>query len=194
MNTKENHTTDNNCSLKEIFLTFLYSGLILLGGGYVILPVLQKELVEKRQWLTNDELTDYYAISQSMPGLIAINISILVGYKLKGKLGAIAGVCGITFFAFWAIVTLSTILTQFTANLYVKGAFWGVGTAVIVLIISAVREMWNNSIKDITCLIIYIFTLLVMLIFDFSPVWLILLSIFFGIGYKSIERHRRGAD
>jgi len=194
VNTKENHTTYNNCSLKEIFLTFLYSGLILLGGGYVILPVLQKELVEKRQWLTNDELTDYYAISQSMPGLIAINISILVGYKLKGKLGAIAGVCGITFFAFWAIVAISTILTQFTANLYVKGAFWGVGTAVIVLIISAVREMWNNSIKDITCLIIYICTLLVMLIFDFSPVWLILLSIFFGIGYKSIESHRRGAD
>ena len=65
---------EKRVSLAEIFFAFLYSGLILLGGGYIILPILQSELVEKRNWLTADELMDYYAVSQSLPGLIAINI------------------------------------------------------------------------------------------------------------------------
>ena len=78
---------DKKISLVNIFLTFLKVGIILLGGGYVILPILQSEIVEKKNWLTSEELIDYYAISQSLPGLIAINISIFVGYKVRGKFG-----------------------------------------------------------------------------------------------------------
>ena len=75
---------DKKIRLVNIFLTFLKVGIILLGGGYVILPILQSEIVEKKNWLTSEELIDYYAISQSLPGLIAINISIFVGYKVRG--------------------------------------------------------------------------------------------------------------
>ena len=171
-------------SLIDIFVAFLYSGLILLGGGYIILPILQKELVEKRKWLQSEELTDYYAISQSLPGLIAINMSVLVGYKLRGKMGALAGVTGITFFAFWAIVVFSSILTVFASNIYVQGAFWGIGIAVVVLIVSAIREMWGSSVKDKPALALYIIVLLLMILFNLPPAWVIISSIFIGITYN----------
>lgn len=174
---------------KNIFLTFLKAGTILLGGGYIILPILQDELVSKRNWITSEELTDYYAISQSLPGLIAINISILVGYKLKGKTGAIAAVLGITFSAFWAIVILASVLTKLTMNPYIQSAFWGIGVAVVVLIISAVREMWDKAIKDFNSFILYLIVLFVMLFTKISPAYLIISSVFLGIVYKSIERH-----
>lgn len=175
-------------SLIDIFCVFLYSGLILLGGGYVILPILQNELVEKRGWLSENEIIDYYAISQAMPGLIAINMSILAGYKLRGKLGAIAGVIGITFFAFWAIVILSSVLTVFASNSYIQGAFWGIAIAVVILIVSAVREMWSASVKDKYALGLYIFTVLLMILFDIPPSWVILVAVFAGIGWKFAER------
>lgn len=178
---------ENKVRLKDIFLSFLYSGLIMLGGGYVILPILQSELVEKRKWITSEELTDYYAISQSLPGLIAINMSILIGYKLRGKWGALAGVCGITFFAFWAIVLLASVISKFTNNVYVQGAFWGIEIAVVVLIISAVREMWGKSVRDIETFAIYLVALVVMLFTKISPAYIIVASILFGIAYQWIK-------
>ena len=179
-------------SIIDIFSAFLYSGLILLGGGYIILPILQRELVDKRKWLSSAEVTDYYAISQSLPGLIAINMSILIGYKLRGKTGAFAGVIGITFFAFWAIVAFASVLAVFTSNTYVQGAFWGIGIAVVVLIISAVREMWVNSINDKAALLLFLMALVVMVCFEISPVWIIISSIFIGLGYNSALRRFRG--
>lgn len=177
-------------SISDIFLAFLYSGLILLGGGYIILPILQTELVEKRKWITEEELTDYYAVSQSLPGLIAINISIIVGYKLRGKRGAIAGVCGITFFAFWAIVMLASIIANYTSNRYVEGAFWGIEIAVVILIISAIREMWGKAIKDKGSLILFFIALGIMLATNISPAYIIISSILTGILWKLIERSK----
>ena len=179
---------DKKITLSEIFLAFLYSGLILLGGGYIILPILQSELVDKREWLTSDELTDYYAVSQSLPGLIAINMSILVGYKLRGKFGAVAGVLGITFFAFWAIVCLASIISKLTNNNYVQGAFWGIEIAVVILIISAVREMWSKAIKDKGGLILYFIALGIMLCTNISPAYIIIGSVFVGIIWKYSEK------
>lgn len=180
--------------LKDIFLAFLYSGLILLGGGYVILPILQTELVQKRSWLSGDELTDYYAISQSLPGLISINIAILTGYRLRGVPGAISGVLGITFFAFWAIVLLSSLIAKYSSNSYIQGAFWAIAIAVVILIISAVREMWEKSVKDISTFVVYFISLCIMLILKISPVYIIIASIFAGIVYKSIMREKGGSN
>ncbi len=180
----------NNYSFREIFFTFLKVGLILLGGGYVILPILQSEVVEKRNWITEEELVEYYAISQSLPGLIAINISIFIGYKLKGKFGAITAVAGLTFSAFWAIVILSSILATMTTNLYVKGILWAVEIAVLVLIISAVREMWSKAIKDSSGIIFYLIALGIMLFSKISPAYIIIGSIFAGILYKSLTKKR----
>ena len=184
---------DKKIRLYEIFLTFLYSGLIMLGGGYVILPILQTELVEKRKWLTAEELTDYYAISQSLPGLISINISVLTGYKLRGKFGALAGVLGITFFAFWAIVILSSIIMNYSSNPYIQGAFWGIEIAVVVLIFSAIREMWVKSVNDFATSIVFIISLAVMIYTDMSPAIIIIISAFVGIVYNLLTSKKGGA-
>ncbi|MCR5266822.1 MAG: chromate transporter [Cyanobacteria bacterium RUI128] len=184
---------DKKVSLADIFITFLKSGLILLGGGYIILPILQSEIVDKRGWLTSEELTDYYAVSQSLPGLIAINISILVGHRLRGKRGAFVGVLGITFFAFWAIVLLSSILTKFASNSYVQGAFLGIGVAVVVLIISAVREMWDKAVKGIDSIILFILAFSVMYFKEVSPAVVILSAIPVGILWNLLKC-KRGAQ
>lgn len=177
-------------SLVSIFLAFLYSGLILLGGGYVILPILQSEIVTKRNWITSEELVDYYALSQTLPGLISINISVFVGYKLRGIKGAISAILGITFFAFWAIVILSSAISAFTNNNYVQGCLWSISIAVVILIISAVREMWAKSVYSVDTFIVFLLALMVMLFTKISPVYVIIVSIFIGIVYKSLIKER----
>lgn len=190
-NKKKLQVADRGSMLK-IFLTFLKVGTMMLGGGYVVLPILQSEIVKKRGWITSDELTDYYAISQSLPGMIAINISILTGYKLLGKRGALSAVLGITFSAFWAIVLLSSIIAQCITNKYIQGIFWGIDIAVVVLIISAIREMWSKSVTDIKTLIIYLIVLDLMIFTKISPAYIIIMSAALGILYKMYERKREG--
>ena len=99
-------------NLYNIYKTFFKIGMLLLGGGYVILPLLQSELVEKRSWITGDEVAEYYALSQSIPGLIAANISIFTGYKLQGISGALAAIGGVITPAFLAIVVLARVLEE----------------------------------------------------------------------------------
>ena len=147
-------------SLIELFLIFTKIGALLLGGGYVILPLLTSEFVEKRSLISHDDLIDYFAISQSLPGLIAANISMFIGYKLRGKWGAIVAMFGITFVPFLCIVLLASILGSLTGNSYVQGALWGVGVAVIALIMLTVREMWQKSTRDLFFYIIFVLALL----------------------------------
>ena len=103
-------------SLFKLFLIFVKIGAILLGGGYVILPILQNEFVEKRNLISQDELVDYFALSQTLPGIVAANISMFIGYKLKGKWGALAGMLGIISVPFIIIILLASVLSFFTEN------------------------------------------------------------------------------
>lgn len=91
-------------SLFKLFLIFVKIGAILLGGGYVILPIMTSEFVDKRNLVSHDDLINYFALAQSLPGIIAANISMFIGYKLKGKWGAVAAMIGVTFVPFWCIV------------------------------------------------------------------------------------------
>ena len=177
-------------SLWQLFCACAKVGLILLGGGYVILPVMQSEFVDKRGWITYDELVEYYALSQSLPGLIAINTSIFVGYKIRGKFGALTSIIGLVFYAFWMIVCLASILTKLTTNSYVQGLLWGVGVAVIVLIIASVREMWGKSMTSKFAYLVYIFALILMLALKLSPALTIIVTVVVGLIYKTLEKKR----
>ena len=137
-------------SLLKLFLIFVKIGAILLGGGYVILPIMLNEFSEKRNLVTSEDIIDYFALSQSLPGIIAANMSMFIGYKLRGKSGAMAAMIGVTFIPFWCIVLLASILGALINNSYVQGALWGVGIAVIALIMLTVREMWQKSDKNIS--------------------------------------------
>ena len=109
----------------NIFRVFLKIGAILLGGGYVIIPIMQSELVEKRNWLNEQELCDYYCVSQCLPGIIAVNMSILVGYKLAKIKGVLASILGMSLSPFVVILLIANLLNKITNISFIDGIFWG---------------------------------------------------------------------
>ena len=174
-------------SLFRLFLIFVKIGAILLGGGYVILPIMYDEFSEKRNLVSKDDITDFYALSQSLPGIVAANISMFVGYKLKGIKGAIAAITGITFVPFWIIVCLASVIGIYANNKYVQGMFWGIGIAVIALIILTIRELWQKSDKNRFFYFIFLCTLATLLYTELSPVQIILIFTILGILIKKIS-------
>lgn len=175
-------------SLKDLYLEFFWLGVQLLGGGYVIVPLIQKSLIEKRNWITNEELTNFYALSQSIPGIVAANISTFVGYKLRGKTGAALALIGIITSPVIAILLIASIIDVLLKFSYIQSIFWGVGIAVIILVLLSIKEMWANSIKDIPTWIIFLFAFGLSFFLKISPVFIIIGSIIFGISVKLIER------
>lgn len=173
-------------SLFKLFLIYVKIGAILLGGGYVILPIMTSEFVDKRNLISHDDLIDYFALAQSLPGIIAANISMFIGYKLKGKWGALVAMIGVTFIPFWSIVLLASILGALTQNSYVLGALWGVGISVIALIMLTVREMWGKSTRNAFFYTIFIMTLISLLVFKITPIQSIVLFTLIGVGFKKL--------
>ena len=176
----------NKIPLYKLFLIFAKIGAILLGGGYVILTIMTSEFVDKRNLVSHDDVVDYFALAQSLPGIIAANMSMFIGYKLRGKWGAVIAMLGVTFIPFWSIVLLASVIDSLTENSYVQGALWGVGAAVIALIVLTVREMWQKSNRDAFFYTIFMLTLLTLLIFKLSPIQTILLFSVGGVGFKRI--------
>ena len=174
--------------LWDIYKTFVKVGTILIGGGYVILPILKNEIIDNKNWITENELIDYYAISQSLPGLIAANISIFVGYKLRGKIGALMSTLGIITAPFICINILATIMAHIINFPALKGVLWGVSIGVIVLILSSILELWKKAITDKFTFIMFLVFLIAILKFNISPTPIILFSIIIGICYNSIKR------
>lgn len=174
-------------SLFRLFLIFVKIGAILLGGGYVILPIMYCEFSEKRDLVSKDDITDFFAIAQTLPGIVAANISMFVGYKLRGVLGAITAIIGITFVPFWTIVFLASAIGLVANNNYVQGIFWGIGIAVVALIILTVREVWQKSNRNRFFYIIFVCALTTLLYTKFSPVQVIIIFTLLGILIKKIS-------
>lgn len=177
----------NKVKLLNLYFIFLKVGAILLGGGYVILPILINELVEKRNLIKQDELIDFFALSQSLPGIIAANISMFVGYKLRGFWGAVIAMLGIISAPFVCIVLLASILSKLTANLFIQGVFWGVGVAVIALILLTIKEVWQKSNREMFFYTIFLLSLVSLLFLDFSPIKTIIVFSLVGILIKKIS-------
>lgn len=174
--------------LWEIYKVFVKIGMILIGGGYVILPILKDEIIKSKNWITEDELVDYYAISQSLPGLIAANISIFVGYKLRGKLGAIMATLGMITSPFLCILVISSLVAKISQMPTVKSILWGVGFGVIILIISSVKEMWKKSITDKFALFMFSLFLIAILKWNIAPAPMIISSMIIGITYQFVKQ------
>ncbi|MBQ8460710.1 chromate transporter [bacterium] len=166
-----------------IFKTFFKVGTLLLGGGYVILPLLTSELADKKKWITSDELVEFYSIGASLPGIIAVNTAIFTGRKLLGTKGAIAAITGVILPAFLAIVLLASIINEIVEIASVKYIFWGVGIGVITLLFLAVKEMWKKSVNDKFSAIIYIICLILALTKKIPLALIITCAIIMGILY-----------
>lgn len=139
--------------LLQLYWIFFKLGIVNFGGGYALLPLLQKELVENYKWATDEEVIDYYAIGQCTPGAIAVNVSTFIGYKVKGVLGGIAATLGFISPAFLIIFVIATILSNFSDIPQVKSAFKAIRVCVFVLILSAILKLRKKSVFDIVTII-----------------------------------------
>ena len=132
--------------LLELYWIFVKIGSVAFGGGYAMLPILQKEFVINRQWATDEELMDYFAIGQCTPGIISINVATFIGNKQKGIMGALAATIGFVTVPIILILFIAAFLTNFADLEIVNHAFAGIRVAVCVLILSAIERLWKKSI------------------------------------------------
>ncbi len=164
-------------SLFEIFKLYFIIGLQLIGGGYVIYPLLKKYLIEDKNLLTEDELTDYLAISQCLPGIIALNVSIFSGYKLRKIKGAIIAVLGLLLPAFLIILLLANIILTYQENQIVKYFMFGVRLSIIVLITSMLYDIFKKIINSKFSIFIFLLILFASLYANISPTFLVIITI-----------------
>lgn len=153
--------------LIDLYLTFARIGGFTFGGGYAMLPMLQKEVVDARHWATEDEIMDYYAIGQCTPGIIAVNTATFVGYKVKGIAGGIFATLGIVSPSIVIITIIAAFLKNFAQYAVVKNAFAGIRICVVVLIIQAVIKLGKKSVKDLWTALIFS---LVVILGMFTPI------------------------
>lgn len=177
-------------SFWSIFKTFFKVGTLLLGGGYVILPLLTSEIVEKKHWITSDELCEFYALGASLPGIIAANTAIFTGRKLLGRKGAIAATIGVVLPSFLAIVLLASILSEIVDKPSVQHIFWGVGIGVITLLFLAVKEMWTKCVVDKFSICVYCICLVLAFTRVIPLSLIVILALVSGIIFQRIEDKR----
>ena len=165
----------------DLFLAFAKIGVMTFGGGYAMLPMLERELIDNRGWTTNEELMDYFAVAQCTPGVIAVNTATFIGYKLYGNLGGIVATLGVVFPSLVIITTIAGVLTNFADIPAVKHAFAGVRVCVCVLIFNAVLKLWKKSVVDKATLAVYLVILAASLFLDWSPVVFVVFAALSGI-------------
>ena len=154
----------------DLFLAFAKIGVMTFGGGYAMLPMLERELIDNRGWTTNEELMDYFAVAQCTPGVIAVNTATFIGYKLYGNLGGIVATLGVVFPSLVIITTIAGVLTNFADIPAVKHAFAGVRVCVCVLIFNAGVKICKGAIKDKAALVLFVVIFLLSVFLDVSPV------------------------
>ena len=142
--------------LLRMFLTFAKVGVMTFGGGYAMLPILQREIVEKHQWATDAELTDYFAIGQCTPGIIAVNTATFIGRKHQGILGGIVATLGVVFPSLVIITLIAAFLTNFADIPLVRNALAGVNACVVALIASSVLKLGKTTLKNSPSVVIFL--------------------------------------
>ena len=174
----------------ELFITFAKMGVLTFGGGMAMLPILQREVVENKHWADEEELTDYFAIGQCTPGIIAVNTATFIGQKLYGTVGGILATLGVVFPSLVIISLLAGLINNFADLAWVQNAFAGIQVCVCVLIFYAVVKLLKKSVVDKRTLVIFLLVLAGGCLLDVSPVVFVLLSALAGIVLKQLEVKR----
>ena len=178
--------------LWTLFITFAQIGGLTFGGGYAMLPMLQREVVERHGWATEEELTDYFAIGQCTPGIIAVNTATFVGYKQRGVFGGICATLGVAAPSLVIITIIAAFLQNFADYPVIQDAFAGIQVCVCVLILRAVEKLWKKSVVDRPALVICVLVFLASAFLDLSPILLVILSAIAGVVLKTLAQ--KGGD
>ncbi len=175
--------------LFELFIVFAKIGGFTFGGGYAMLPILQREVVENKKWVTSEELMDYYAIGQCTPGIIAINTATFIGYKRKGVIGGIVATAGCVAPSLVIIMIIAAFINSFTHITWVQHALAGIRVCVCILVLNAVLKLAKKSLIDAATYIIFAAIVVLSLFTDVAAfVWIVCAGVA-GIVIKTlIER------
>ncbi|MFV0379825.1 MAG: chromate transporter [Anaerorhabdus sp.] len=165
----------------ELFITWFKMGLFTFGGGYAMLPLIQEEIVNKKQWATEKEILNYYTIGQVIPGIIAVNTATLVGYKKQGVFGAIYATLGIVLPSIIVISFMAMGLSHFIEYPVVKHILNGIKIGVSILLIISIYTMFKKSIGDIYQLFILLISLLLLIFTKFNIVIILLFALVIGL-------------
>ena len=174
-------------TLIDLFFTFCRIGGLTFGGGYAMLPIIQKEIVEEKKWATEEEVLDYYAVGQCTPGIIAVNTATFIGYKVHGIIGAIVATLGVVFPSLIIITIIAALLKNFANYSIVQHAFSGIRVVVIALIVSSILKLAKTSIKNSTTLIIAIIAFILVAFVNLSPIYIVIAAACIGLILKFIR-------
>ncbi|MBQ9938444.1 MAG: chromate transporter [Oscillospiraceae bacterium] len=177
--------------LWELFISFAKVGVMTFGGGYAMLPILQREIVDNKGWATEEELMDYFAIGQCTPGIIAVNTATFIGKKTKGILGGIVATLGIVFPSLVIISLLAGVIEAFSHLEVVQNAFGGIRVCVCVLIVNGVVKLYKKAVVDKWTLAIFILVTLGSYFLPISPVIFVLAAAIIGLLIKELGGKRK---
>lgn len=177
-------------TLIDLFFTFCRIGGLTFGGGYAMLPMIQKEIVEEKKWATEEEVLDYYAVGQCTPGIIAVNTATFIGYKVQGIIGAIVATLGVVFPSLIIITIIAALLKNFASYAIIQHAFSGIRVVVIALIISAILKLAKTSIKNSITLIIAILAFISVAFVNLSPIYIVVAAACVGLISKLIRSRK----
>lgn len=174
----------------SLFWTFAKVGVMTFGGGYAMLPILEREVVDNKKWVDDAEVMDYYAISQCTPGVIIVNVATFVGEKLGGRLGGIIATLGVVFPSFLIITILAALLSEFSHVAAVQHAFAGIRICVCIFIFNAILRLWKSSVKDVVTCLFFLAVFLSSIFLDISPVAYVVVAGIAGILLHRFARKR----
>ena len=158
----------------SLFFTFLKIGAFTFGGGYAMIPLIQKEVVEKKKWMTDEDILEIVAIAESTPGPIAINAATFVGYRTAGFGGALLSTVGVVLPSFIIIAAISFVLRAFQNLAAVRYAFWGIRAGVLALIIKALWSMYQQNKKGLMSYMIMALAFIAVAVFNIPVLWVII--------------------
>lgn len=175
-------------SLWKLFFMFVKIGSMMIGGGYSMLPLLVRELVERNHIITEDELTDYMAVAQCTPGVIAINTATFVGYKVRRVIGAIVASLGVILVPMLLIIIIAAVLQNFASYPIVQHVFAGIRIAVCALIAAAVYKLFKKTVVNATSFVIFILAFLFVAVGGVSPVFIVIGAGVVGLAWGWMKR------
>ena len=174
--------------LWKLFITFAKIGAFTFGGGYAMLSILQREIVEINHWATEDEMLDYYAIAQCTPGVIAVNTATFIGVKHRGVIGGIVATFGVVLPSIIIILIIAAFIKNFLEYEIVGHIFGGINAAVAALIVDAIISISKKSVVDKVCIALAVLSFIASVFFDVSPVIIVIGGAAVGLILKGRKR------
>ncbi len=179
----------------KLFVAFFRIGLFTIGGGYAMLPMLRKEVVNKYGWATDEEMLDYFAIGQSTPGIIAINTSTFIGFKKGGIIGALFSTFGMVLPSWIIIITIAIFFEQFAQYAIIQSALVGIRVVVVVLILNVVIKMGKKSITNWIKALLFVTAFTLIMFFGVSSIYAVSGAIILGIlSHIYLEVKKEGVE